>query len=214
LKQIRRHLTYANVMSSIAVFLILGGATAMAAKVGTGQLKAGAVKTGKLAKEAVKAGKLAKGAVTSAKIANGAVTTEKIADLAVTNSKLGEGAVTGNKIGAATVTKANLAEGKFLPRAYALVNFDGKVEPSPFSDGIPNATTPVLGTYCFDLAFTPIHAQATGEADGEGNDMASVTLAGTASGLSSCPVGNDVEVEMWDTGTDEETEEEFFLVVW
>jgi hypothetical protein len=31
LKQIRKRLTYANVMSSIAVFLILGGATAFAA---------------------------------------------------------------------------------------------------------------------------------------------------------------------------------------
>jgi hypothetical protein len=31
LKQIRKRLTYANVMSSIAVFLVLGGATALAA---------------------------------------------------------------------------------------------------------------------------------------------------------------------------------------
>ena len=32
MKQIRKRLTYANVMSSIAVFLVLGGATAFAAK--------------------------------------------------------------------------------------------------------------------------------------------------------------------------------------
>ena len=31
MKQIRKRLTYANVMSSIAVFLVLGGATAFAA---------------------------------------------------------------------------------------------------------------------------------------------------------------------------------------
>ena len=91
MKQIRKRLTYANVMSSIAVFLILGGATAVAAKkIGTGQLKASSVKTGKIAKEAVKAGKLAKNAVSTPKIANGAVTTEKIANDAVTGEKVNE----------------------------------------------------------------------------------------------------------------------------
>lgn len=227
MQQIRKRLTYANVMSSIAVFLILGGATAFAAKkIGANQLKANSVKTGKIVKEAVTTGKLKKGAVTETKIADGAVTTNKIADLAVTtnklgndavtNAKIGNGAVTGNKIGAATVTRANISGANLIPRAYALVNFDGEVEPSPFTDGIPNASTPVEGTYCFDLAFSPVHAQATGEADGEGNDMPSVALAEAGGGLTNCPEGEgiDVEVEMWDTGTDEETEEEFFLVVW
>ena len=48
MKQIRKRLTYANVMSSIAVFLVLGGATAIAAqqKIGTKQLKANSVTTG------------------------------------------------------------------------------------------------------------------------------------------------------------------------
>ena len=41
MKQIRQRLTYANVMSSIAVFLVLGGATAFAAtKIGANELKA------------------------------------------------------------------------------------------------------------------------------------------------------------------------------
>jgi hypothetical protein len=66
---LRRHLTYANVVSTIAVFLLLGGATAWAAsKIGTDQLKAGAVTTGKLAKEAVKSGKIANDAVTGEKV--------------------------------------------------------------------------------------------------------------------------------------------------
>ena len=69
MKQIRKRLTYANVMSSIAVFLILGGATAFAAaKIGTKQLKAGAVTTGKLKKEAVTTAKIKKNAVTGAKV--------------------------------------------------------------------------------------------------------------------------------------------------
>ena len=131
MKQIRRHLTYANVMSSFAVFLILGGATAIAAssKIGATQLKANSVKTGKIVKEAVTTGKiknsavnsfkladgsvisvkLADGSVLTAKIANGAVTTEKLADKAVTAAKLGENAVTTGKIQNSAVNTEKLA---------------------------------------------------------------------------------------------------------
>jgi hypothetical protein len=71
-KQIRKRLTYANVMSSIAVFLILGGATAIAAKkIGTKQLKAGAVTTGKIKKNAVTTPKIKNNAVTGAKANEG-----------------------------------------------------------------------------------------------------------------------------------------------
>jgi hypothetical protein len=67
-KQIRTRLTYANVMSSLAVFLVLGGATAFAAsKIGANQLKANSVKTGKIVKEAVTTSKLKNDAVTGAK---------------------------------------------------------------------------------------------------------------------------------------------------
>jgi hypothetical protein len=92
LKQIRRHFTYANVMSSIAVFLILGGATAFAAiqKVGANEIKANSIKTGKIVKEAVTSGKIKGGAVIEGKIADGAVTTAKIADDAVTGDKVKE----------------------------------------------------------------------------------------------------------------------------
>ncbi len=113
MKQIRKRLTYANVMSSIAVFLMLGGATAFAAnKIGANQLKANSVKTGKIVKEAVKAGKLAKNAVTTPKIANLAVTTEKIANDAVTGEKANEStfgtvpsANNANTVGGQSVTK-------------------------------------------------------------------------------------------------------------
>ncbi len=91
MKQIRRHFTYANVMSSIAVFMILGGATAVAAtKIGANEIKANSIKTGKIVKEAVTAGKIKKAAVTEGKIADGAVTTNKIANDAVTGDKVNE----------------------------------------------------------------------------------------------------------------------------
>jgi hypothetical protein len=71
-KRIRERLTYANVMSSIAVFLLLGGATAIAAKkIGTKKLKANAVTTGKIKKEPVTTAKIKKDAVTGAKVNEG-----------------------------------------------------------------------------------------------------------------------------------------------
>lgn len=66
---IRKRLTYANVMSSIAVFLVLGGATAFAAsKIGSNQLKANSVTTAKIKKNAVTTAKIKKNAVTGAKV--------------------------------------------------------------------------------------------------------------------------------------------------
>jgi hypothetical protein len=73
-KQIRKRLTYANVMSSIAVFLVLGGATALAAS----QLGKNSVGTKQLKKNAVTAAKIKKNAVTTSKIKNGAVTGAKL----------------------------------------------------------------------------------------------------------------------------------------
>ena len=74
MKQIRKRLTYANVMSSIAVFLVLGGATALAAT----QLAKNSVGTKQLKKNAVTAAKIKKNAVTTSKIKNGAVTGAKV----------------------------------------------------------------------------------------------------------------------------------------
>jgi hypothetical protein len=107
-KQIRRRLTYANVMSSIAVFLILGGATAVAAhklgkhSVGTKQLKANAVTTAKLKRNSVTTRKIQKNAVTAAKIRAGAISTEKLAKGAVTGEKIAPNTITGANIDAAS----------------------------------------------------------------------------------------------------------------
>lgn len=113
MKQIRKRLTYANVMSSIAVFLVIGGATAFAAlgknTVGTKQLKRNSVKVGKLAPEAVKAGKLAQGAVTTNRLRDGAVATDKIGDLAITTGKIADLAVTSGKLGTESVSAGKLA---------------------------------------------------------------------------------------------------------
>jgi hypothetical protein len=81
LKQVRKRLTYANVMSSIVVFLLLGGASALAAS----QLGKNSVGSKQLKKNVVTAAKIKKNAVTTAKIKNDAVTGAK-----VNESTLGE----------------------------------------------------------------------------------------------------------------------------
>jgi hypothetical protein len=74
LKQLGKRLTYANVMSSIAVFLVLGGGAAFAAD--------------QLGKNSVGSKQLKKSAVTTAKIKRNAVTTAKIRNRAVTGAKI------------------------------------------------------------------------------------------------------------------------------
>jgi len=113
-KQIRNRLTYANVMSSLAVFLVLGGATAFAAsKIGANQLKANSVKTGKIVKEAVTTSKIKNNAVGTSKIANDAVTGEKVKE-----SSLGEVPSAAN-----AAKLAGLEPGAYQSRVrWALVN--------------------------------------------------------------------------------------------
>ena len=81
---VRRHLTYANVMSTLLVFLVLGGATAFAAS----QLGKNSVGSKQLKKNSVTAAKIKKNAVTKTKIKNGAVDGAKLADGSVTGSDI------------------------------------------------------------------------------------------------------------------------------
>jgi hypothetical protein len=88
-KQIRKRITYANVMSSIAVFLVLGGGAAYAAKkIGSNEIKGNSITTGKLKKNAVTASKIKQNSITTAKLKSNSVTTAKIKDGAVTGPKI------------------------------------------------------------------------------------------------------------------------------
>jgi hypothetical protein len=73
-------------MSSIAVFLILGGATAFAAKkIGSNEIKGNSITTGKIKKEAVTTAKIKNSSISTSKIQNDAVTGDKVKE-----SSLGE----------------------------------------------------------------------------------------------------------------------------
>lgn len=84
MQHLKMKITYANLMSSLAVFLVLSGATAYAAthlgrnSVGVAQLKAGAVTGAKIRAHAVTGAKIADGTITGSDIAAGSVTGSQI----------------------------------------------------------------------------------------------------------------------------------------
>jgi hypothetical protein len=100
--------TYANVVSTLCLFLLLGGTSALAAT----QLANNSVGTSQIKKNAVVAAKIRNGAITTTKIKNGAVTTAKIGDAAVTSSQLADNAVTSGKLANNAVTSAKITDGE------------------------------------------------------------------------------------------------------
>jgi hypothetical protein len=94
------HLTYANVISTLCLFLLLGGGAAIAAS----NLGKNSVGPKQLKKNAVTTAKIKKAAVTTAKLKDAAVTTEKLADGAVNGAKVADGSLTGTDINQATLT--------------------------------------------------------------------------------------------------------------
>ena len=108
MNQIRKRLTYANVVASLALFLVIAGGSAFAASqlaknsVGSKQIKKNAVTTAKIKKNAVNSAKIKKNAVSSAKIKGAAVTGAKIQNSAVTGDKIADGSITGAEINPAT----------------------------------------------------------------------------------------------------------------
>jgi hypothetical protein len=125
MKTIRKRITYANVMSSIAVFLVIGGATAFAA----------------LGKNTVGPKQIKKNAVTTAKIKNNAVTTNKVKKNAVTGGKVKDGSLSGADI--------NLSTLGTVPSAS---NADHLTGFSTFSGhGTENTVTVLFSTGQFDV---------------------------------------------------------------
>lgn len=102
---LRTHLSYANVVSTLCLFILLGGAAYGAAKtvlpkhsVGTAQLKAGAVATKQIKASAVNGAKVADGSLSGADVADGSLTGTDIADGSLGTSDLADGAVNSAKV--------------------------------------------------------------------------------------------------------------------
>ncbi len=133
MKQLRKRLTYANVMSSIAVFLVLGGATALAAglaknSVGTKQLKNNAVTTAKIKNDAVTGAKVNEGTLGTVPSASSATNAANAA-FANKSNTADKAATADNANNAANAAKLNgLTSASFVGRndlLWAIVSESG-----------------------------------------------------------------------------------------
>lgn len=125
MNQLRRHLSVANVLSGIALFVALSGAAYAATlapksvktknlangAVTAKKLHKGAVTTPKIAKEAVIASKIALGNVGSTQISDGGVRSVDLGGGVVTTQKLKDGAVTSSKLDGEAVNTAQIKNG-------------------------------------------------------------------------------------------------------
>lgn len=123
MKQIRKRLTYANLMSTIAVFLVIGGASAFAAT--------------QLGKNTVGTKQLKKNAVTAAKIKKNAITTPKIAANAVTGTQVNE-ATLGTVPSATSAGSANTAGTANALSPLEATHLVGAPGEPPFENGSTN----------------------------------------------------------------------------
>ncbi len=132
--QIRPRLSYANVVSTLCLFLALGGGAAFAAsKIRSGDIARNAIKSGNIAPGAVKAPDVFKRAITSGKLAVGAVRSNQIADAAVNSKQIADGAVGSKQIGAGAVGPSNLQ----FPVFYATSPSGGPTPLTPGPDPYP-----------------------------------------------------------------------------
>lgn len=170
MRRIRTHLTYANLVSTLALLIALGLGSAYAAN--------------QLGPKSVGARQLRPGAVTGPKIAGGAVTPDKIPDNSLTGEKINEGSL-------AQVPSANAANFATTaetsnPETFAKVDAEGTVFPAD-SKGIGTADVKqgkFPGIYCIDVpGFSPRGAQATPEYVGNGQVSVLIKFGGTES----CP---------------------------
>jgi uncharacterized protein YjbI with pentapeptide repeats len=98
-RKLRAKMTFANVVSVIALFLALGG-TAFAAShlgkntVGPKQLKKNSVRTAKIKNSAVTGAKVKDGSLTGSDLADGTITGTKVADGSLTGADINQTSLT------------------------------------------------------------------------------------------------------------------------
>lgn len=114
MNRLKKHLTVANVLSCMALFVALSGVAYAAGKIGPG-----AVKATNIAKEAVTNPKLKRQAVTSGKIKDGNINAVDLGTGSVINSKLAKKAVTNAKLGNESVGASKLAKKAVTANAIA-----------------------------------------------------------------------------------------------
>jgi hypothetical protein len=197
MQRLTSKLTYANVVSTIALCIAVGGGAAFAAgKIDSSQIATGGVHTKNLQQRSVTSGKLAVGAVRSNQIAPGAVDTGELAPGAVHSGQIGAGAVGTKQLGSGAVGTDQIAKGAVGGDQLA----PGAVGPDQLAKGAVDsalgagAVTPAQMQFPVSLVarpsggtlgvtgFTPIPyplSDATWTADGSSVDLVTGTVTAT-----------------------------------
>lgn len=168
--RIRRHLSFANVVALLALFVALGG--------GAYAVKSNSVGTKQLKKNAVAKKNLKKNAIVSSKVKNGSLKDKDVKEGTLTGEKLADNTITGSQ-----VDESSLG----IPKAWANVSPSGGVISGK---GISSADltkgTAFPGVYCFD-GVGGATAQATGGVDSPPTEFATATVlnASSATGAAS-----------------------------
>ena len=200
-RRIRSHLTYANVMSTLAALFALSGGVAYAANtIASSDIIDGEVKTADLAANAVSSPKIADGQVTEADIGQGAVNTAELKNDAVTAQKVLNETLVGNDVAANTLKGADIDEATLdigdAARAYASVDPDlcsaQGICQAQQAKGVTTVTRDATGQYCvtapgIDSASTPaavtVDWSATTNPEGNASAMTREVACATTSGF-------------------------------
>jgi hypothetical protein len=183
IRRVRARLSYANVTATLALFLAIGGGTALA---------------------------LGRNSVTTRELANDAVKGRNVEPGKLKNKHLKDDTLKGNKIDESTLeAPVPLADS---PAAFARVRGDATVVETLSRDvTAQNISRPSNGVYCFDLPFAPTHVQATARATATPDRIATAEITGTPDGLANCPPGSEAEVNLFDAGAANQANGAFFV---
>ena len=222
MKWIRSHLSFANTISLIALFVALGG-TSLAAvtltknSVGAKQIKKNAVRASEVKANAVGASELRSNSVSGGDIADSGVGGADLSDNSVgagelSDNSVGTGEVTDDALTATDIAGSSL-EPEIGPDFFARVADNGQVQPNvagfpPQTKGITDANivkgdaAAATGTYCFDLPARPSSAVVSLDNADAGTNVDKIASVAIDRGedLGDCPAThNDARVRILDT---------------
>jgi hypothetical protein len=141
MRSVSKHLTYANVMSTLAVFLLLGGSA--------------------YASGLISGSRIENGSISGRKLKAGSVSNSKLRTYSVTNGKIKRATITGGRIASNTLTDREINMAK-LGKIASAANADkvGAKTASQLTDRCPSGTVD-LGSAC---AENGVRSSATGYA--------------------------------------------------
>jgi hypothetical protein len=207
MQRIRSHLSFANVISLIALFAALGGSAYAAGlannSVGAKQIKKNAVRAAEIKRNAVGASEIRSNAVAGGEVADGS-----LGSLDLGNNSVGAAEVADDSLKAADIDGVSLVR-EIAPDVYVRVQPNGTILPrigTTFPEtswGIEqtNISHPSTGVYCFSaLPIKVASAMVSSDNAGASTPAANAVVVSVAvergNGLGGCPATPKAQVRV------------------